>query len=731
MRLFKLIFVFVPYLVFSQNQCYFNSYNKKGGSHLFSIYYEPNLSNPLNGVCDTKANGKLYEHRVFKEGKIIEETLNYFNGIKHIETATYSNLDSIVAIFNEYWESGNPKSKRIFYYNKEQRRCEYYTDYHLNGNKRFVYSYAYARLSEITEWEVKDHPPHTIDYDGFTTLHVPFGIALEYSIDGKLVSKTHHKMILSRLNEQHSKEGEFEEYHANGKIKTKGYYSNGKPDKDWIIYNYYGKKIEENYYSKNLKVGTWKAWFDNGNKKYEYYYDTLSNHMFKPSKKEWDENGKLILQHEIDKSGNGFIKKWNRAGILIYYSDFLNNDNIKTTEVHYYDNGLLKSKINNNKNADTFYVAYHDNGKIQDLRTHKTNGDEATVKHMEWNKLGQLLIKIDKISKPNFELFESTEYYDNGNLKHVVQHKNNERVEEFYFTNGFKKKSLLYHNSLLQGSFQEFDSLGNILVNYKYKNGIRDGKCLRYNSQGNILFEQVYIDGCPQKNLSKKNVNRRDIKDLNKTEQAKFYSLVYNYLQNKAFYQSSSKYYTKKEIDTLANCYLWLHDEWVNYAVFPYPHYLYEGQKVIFYLPEAYFKGLDIKDTTNNNVKELLKILKELNWKIPSWKKENGNYTATYNVTGFCTKSFINYNFSKWQNYISISLIHSQVEIENKFGYQKSPTIQLERYSNCLFKAKVHVNSRNIDFNIYNDGEIEFDGQQNNWNDLNEIHDFSNDLPYD
>jgi len=81
MKSLTLFFILVTSLAFSQN-CTFNYYNKKGGHYLFSTYYQSDMRTKMEGVCEQSMNGQLYEKRIFKDGHLIEEELNYADNIR-------------------------------------------------------------------------------------------------------------------------------------------------------------------------------------------------------------------------------------------------------------------------------------------------------------------------------------------------------------------------------------------------------------------------------------------------------------------------------------------------------------------------------------------------------------------------------------------------------------------------------------------------------------------------
>ncbi len=158
MNLYPFLLLFVSHIAFSQNDCEFKYQNKKGGNYLFSIYYETDLKTPLNGTCERRYNdNRIFEKRTFIDGKLMEEILNYESGSsKTTVNSGWNPRDTVISTMELFWENGKRKQTNIYYWDKSHRRCEKYTDYHLNGKIRFVNFNAFARLSEINEYDIND-----------------------------------------------------------------------------------------------------------------------------------------------------------------------------------------------------------------------------------------------------------------------------------------------------------------------------------------------------------------------------------------------------------------------------------------------------------------------------------------------------------------------------------------------------------------------------------------------
>ena len=111
-------------------------------------------------------------------------------------------------------------------------------------------------------------------------------------------------------------------------------------------------------------------------------------------------------------------------------------------------------------------------------------------------------------------LIDQKVYYENGTLQtHNIYYLNQERrrclktveyglkgqkrFERSYASNGIKISALHTILDSLHGPYQELDSTGMILIDYRYKAGLRHGWCRQYAADGRLIFERFYEMGIP------------------------------------------------------------------------------------------------------------------------------------------------------------------------------------------------------------------------------------------
>ena len=698
-------------IILGQENCSFQQHIRKGSNYVFSTYFEGDYKTPLEGTCESFIQGQLYERRVFLHGHLISEEANFQDGKPRILLKTYSNrADDVIAELRTYWENGQPAMYCLYYLDDSGRRCMKQIDYHLNGNKRFVQSYASVRLSEINEYEIKNHPPHTVDDEGYTSLLVQFGEEENYSSEGKLLSRFHHQLILSEFSRDSSKDGPFTEYHDNGKLKTKGFYKNGNPDGNWIGYNYLGMKNMELTYKDNILQGYYRTWFDNGQLQIEHFYDVTSNHPFQPSKKEWNEQGKLLLDLVLDKMGNGSIKKWNNEGILFYETAIISNDDKKDIEIERFQDGQIKSIFNHLPFADTSYVAYFPDGKMSDVRcVRKQNGLRKMNIQKEWYSNGQLAIEVEVNCGEPMTHFLQRKYDSSGNLTLQILQKGRERIEEQYAKNEIKIRSRQTVDGKLEGPYQELDSLGNVLVSYQYHEGLRHGLCQRYNAKQELIFSQMYENGCPIQVKTNIN-NKRKLAILCESERSYVYGLAYHQLL-----RTMKEHCSSEEIDSLAQWYSYIVD-CSPFSSFPFPSSDVGEQLLFLRLPEAAFPGLLQGDTMNYRVKEIVKSFSSLGWELPKWNMENGIYLGKIRLKGLYSHQILDTYFPFCQSWMEFAYTKENPrEQQLDFDWRQNNSqnrIHISKLNACLMRAELVIPFGSVSLLIYSDGEVEVENQQ-------------------
>jgi antitoxin component YwqK of YwqJK toxin-antitoxin module len=359
------------------------------------------------------------------------------------------------------------------------------------------------------------HPPHTIDDDGYTYLMVPIGEERIYdSFTGALTQVRNHQFIGNGHHENSSLNGPSTEYYENGKVKVKANYKDGALNGAYKSFHLNGLRQSEGNYDNGIKVGLWKGWHPNGKPSYEYVFDLNTAHPFEPNKKEWADNGQLTLEQVLDVSGTGYLREWTPQGVKTHDVDMYMLERTRGVETWWYDNGQLNWKRDYRKGQDTTMIQFYANGDPQRLEIYKENGSDTYRENRRWYpKLVPENVFIAQTRKDGFFSQLIEQYYPNGQLQNTVLYKNKDCYKEFYASNGIKTRSLHTISDSLHGPYQEFDTTGKLLLDYRYTAGLRDGWCREYDAAGSLIFERYYEMGIPHPKYASVN-KRKDLPSL-------------------------------------------------------------------------------------------------------------------------------------------------------------------------------------------------------------------------
>jgi hypothetical protein len=356
---------------------------------------------------------------------------------------------------------------------------------------------------------------------------------------------------------------------------------------------------------------------------------------------------------------------------------------------------------------------------------------DQVISNKKWNEKGILISEVNKKSRPENEFIELYEYWPTGKTKSHIYQLNKTRLEEKYFQNGSLKSGVRFLNAKLDGKTQHFDSLGTLLLENNYTNNLRNGWCKRFDKTGKLLFAQYYENACPKKMTGELPAKKRNFEELSKDERELFVSFIYNNLSQYVSLNETQLYYTKKQVDSIATYYMYLFDTWSKYAPFPFPGHQITAQVISFRLPSVYLTGLVKGDTSDKYVKEVITAFEKNGWKISNLKSESGYHNWDLKVEGFYTQKFIQKHFPLLQSFIYIlpqSKIAEPLETFNKVNRSRPLTIAL--YSDCVAIASSSSYEKMFQFIIYPDAEVDLLNGLS-WEDINEINDFSRELPYD
>ncbi len=224
---------------------------------------------------------------------------------------------------------------------------------------------------------------------------------------------------------------------------------------------------------------------------------------------------------------------------------------------------------------------------------------------------------------------------------------------------------------------------------------------------------------------------KRNFEELSKDERESFVSFIYNNLSQHVSPNETQLYYTKKQVDSIATYYMYLFDTWSKYAPFPFPGHQITAQVISFRLPSVYLTGLVKGDTSDKYVKEVITAFEKNGWLTTHLKSESGYYNWDLKVEEFYTQKFIQTHFPLLQSFIYILPQSKNAEpLETFIKVRHSRPLTIALYSDCVAIASSSSYEKTFQFMIYPDAEVDLLNGLS-WEDVNEINDFSRELPYD
>lgn len=733
----SVLFIIIIGSTSAQENCTFSYQNKKGGHYLFSTFYSDYANTPMEGVCQQlDQKGKIYERRVFVVGRMKEEILYYYEGGLRSEfRITQMPGDSVIGFQKSYTEAGKLQTHSIFYLNKKKRRCEFYREYYPNGNLRFQRTYCWAKLDDIDPSAYKDHPPHTIDEDGYTYLKTEFGESLTFYENGKVSERKIYRMEFSSNYYEYAMDGPYYQYFDNGKVMTKGYYHEGTKDGPWKRYYYTGELSETEFYEENLPVGTWEGFYSNGDKKHRKIYAPNSNHVFVPSETYWNENKIKVREKILDIEGTGMNRVWSESGVLLEETEWIQNSEIRGLKKKWYPSGQEQSILDNRPNASSRYIEYHENGVLAKLHEHQVNKDTVIDTRQEWSESNQLLLRIISKQSPKNNEYTLSSFSPQGTPIQSITQINEQRKENHYATNGLLIKEFSQSNGELSGSYILRDTSGQMIHSFHYLKNFRHGICESYEN-GKLIFRQGYNMGCIDPTITNRKSYYPTLSTWTKEQSVRYRNIVYTLLNRTACAGSSPLFYTKSSIDSMTQRIVWFEKAWKATTPLELSESGASANQINFTLPAHVFKGAETCDTVNPYVKQLYDVFKKLNWQWPKDLSVKDNmYSFSYEDDKFYPLSSY-YTYFQWffqSGYASVPSQTREIEIDDKF-YRSRTTFSLARFNSCAFLASYAYHGANFQWLIYDDGNVEFYGQRSNWEDIGRVTlgpDYIHEMPYD
>ncbi len=366
-------------------------------------------------------NGRISSKGIFKNGLPEGIWKSYYpdGTLKSLGEKTDGLSDSLWVFF----DSEGRKSKKLDYYNDKKNGCARFFDTLGNTIKELFYINDIAQGERITYYADGSIKTQVSIEDGKEV-----GLLLEFALNGDIITEEVYdngflkdRKEFNRKNENGEKTGVWRDYFSNGELANEITYKDGKKSGLSKFFNEEGKLIDIKKMKGDTIAGNsdeiviielYKEYYPNGKLQLVGGNDNgLKNGIFR----EYDQNGEIINGYIYEKDtvlAEGII-----SGDGVYQGDWS----------YFYKTGEIKSKgAYSNGKKEGKWTYYFKNGKKEQEGSYKENK-----------------LKGDWIW-----------FYQNGQVRRT----------EFY-----------NRKELLEGTVNEYDSLGNEMTRGDYYDGKREG----------------------------------------------------------------------------------------------------------------------------------------------------------------------------------------------------------------------------------------------------------------
>lgn len=487
----------------------------------------------------TYKNSEPFSNINYHPNKEIKSSYTYDNG--KIEKIEYFTLTGML-YKREYYDN---KGEYSMIEDFSDNNTKYQTHYFKNGN----YSHSEYNLPEISTFKTKNKNSY-LSYNALGIL-----IAEGNFSKNKPIGEWFYYNNLGILNSKltFDNEGKY--------LKSEGFLNNG--DKDFVVHyknneyyglyeDYYNNKIRfTHYYDENGLNGPEIAYFDNGNKKHEGFYENGSlnydtNYYTldeKLAKKEYYLNDQLVEEtyyftnqpshfNFFGKTGNfklhitpHVIKEFTlKEGIFngkytekageILLKEFTYKNGVKHGLQKYYGiHSKLDAEIEMvNDVINGVYKAYDENGMLRYVSNYmmgEENGEKTfflpsgkiytKFNNVEGNKHG-----IQYYYNENNQPVAAVEYYYGTPIAYQILDAQENLAEkkpisseplniQSYYSDGKKAFEINFVNRLYDGKFVIYYANGNKALETNYNKGRKDGKEFLYYENGKKYSEKDYV----------------------------------------------------------------------------------------------------------------------------------------------------------------------------------------------------------------------------------------------
>ncbi len=520
-RLFHIVFVLLLFITKSHAQDY--AQYSRGVTPFFTSYFDSTYSKKLSGKY-TESSTNFKKTTILENGIIVYQETFYVPTDPIGEQVVPINLntpvwkknyvfkrfskkdqqaDSLIAMMTQYGSSGNVSEKKIWFYNKTNRRCLRTEKFNEAGGITERSFHAYLSFEEANQ-QKKLFKEENVDYDGFVNQLVPIYAITRFYPNGIRIDETPYLFIpvYDSHNEHWRINGIQRSWRQeDGTLLREVNYKNGKLH-DTSRYFFPNGNLEAiQIFENNEYIGKWLGWNENGNLIHERVFFGTSETRSFPNEKRWSDDGQLMFSREMSDSLNGIEKVFSKEGRLLSRREIKSGNRNARFEEWNESGQLLHIQTDPKFCKDTLSAKWDHSGQLTELVIQKKSQD--TLKHHQQFWKSTMLIEDTYSETIRMDLLiKSKKYFENGTPKETLIRKvgPNHRYEyqKTWNENGNPIREQTLNDVELDSVFQCWYSNGQAQIIAYYTKGIRHGHYQHFDSTGKLLFRNSYTNGVAQ-----------------------------------------------------------------------------------------------------------------------------------------------------------------------------------------------------------------------------------------
>lgn len=300
--------------------------------------------------------------------------------------------------------------------------------------------------------------------------------------NNKLYGKGHIKSDGETLT------GAWEFYYSAGNLRSKGAYTEkGEKEGDWQYFHFNGKLRGRQTFKDGRQEGKEIFYFDNGIVSSEAEFTNGEENGL--SKSFFRIGVPRIIAHVSHGKLEGERQAFFSSGTLQTVERYT-GDSLDGAFITYYNTGVIESQgTYANGKLDGNYKSFHENGKLSQEGTYGSGKPQGVWKEYHQNgKLKSLQTLVDGLTEGEY-----TEYYDNGQLYYKANYKKGKAFGniDYFDDDGKRYSTFTFDNDLLKMA-KYFDKSGKEISSSERKS--KTFNLTRYSPDGFKHSDAIYND---------------------------------------------------------------------------------------------------------------------------------------------------------------------------------------------------------------------------------------------